>query len=202
MNAAASSGSKKAFCSRSTVSGSRDHAGAVGADRGHGDALADHRAGRAGLGGQPGEAPVGTEHREVGLVEADGIVGRPQLREAAPDLVRVDVVVRDACELHRGPHLRHVRRVGRPEVETARRHDQPLARRLRELRPGAVALARHRDVVLGLVRQPDDPRGAVRRALAVPERAGLEKGHVVAVAGQLVRGRQAHQAAADHDHVH
>ena len=229
---AGSTGSKKASCSFSTVSGGvspspreqrpdpravRDHAGVAGDragggldltprpsrhDAGDGLALADIGAGGTGLRGEAGDAAAGAEHREVGLVEADRILRGQQLREAAMDLVGIDVVVRHLRELHRGAHLRHVLRVGRPEVEPAAGHDQLLAEIVGQLAPEAVRLARQGDVVGRLVREPDDPRRPVRRPAVVPDRARLEDGDLLAVASEVVRSRKAHQAAADDDDVH
>ena len=163
--------------------------------------LAQLPAGSASTGSEQPQAAVRRQHRVVRLVEADRVVGRGQLGEAPSDLGRVDRLVHHPGAGHRLAELGHVVRVGRAEVEAAAHHRQLLAGLVAEDLPECERGARELDVVLALVRQPDHPRRAVRAALAVSDAARLEQQHVVAAAGEVVRGREAHHPAADDDHL-
>ena len=69
------------------------------------------------------DAAVGREHRVVGLVEADHVVGRCELRVAPPDLRGVDGLVHYTGTRHRLAERGEMRRVGRPEVEAPALHE-------------------------------------------------------------------------------
>ena len=145
------------------------------------------------------DAAVGREHRVVRLVEADHVVGRRQQREPPPDLLGVDRLVRDAGSRHGLAERGEIRRVGRAEIEPSALHEQWFPRLLAESAPEREGGAGERDVVLALVGQPDHPGRPVRATVLMPDAARLEQQHSPAVAGEVVGGREPHQAASHDD---
>ena len=143
-------------------------------------------------------------HRDaaLGLVQAVDVVGHRELRPAAADLRRVEVLVGDAGRVHAAAVVgERDGALARREVEPAGLEHELLAGILLHLGPGAVGVLGQLDVARRVIGEPDDARVVLRLAAHVAQLELLEPQHAGAGPAREPVGRGAAPAAEPEDDV-
>ena len=136
------------------------------------------------------------------LEQRDDVAAGRQRREARTDLRRIEHFMIEVMFLRTAQAAGHHLALGPADHQSAGDLQQPAAGLPFELPPQFIRAPQQRHVGGMLeVREPDDARAAVARSLIVRGLKLLEAEHALAARCGVRRGRAAHAAEADNDHV-